>query len=127
LTTAATRRSHWWRAVAAASLDALDRRQTPRDREVAERQSRRTYTGDCRRRRSESPHPLPPDLDLPAPPSHRHQHGEAAHSTSAEMRARRRQQLDGEAPENNAIGGESHHLQTPNRLHLRPDAASRET
>jgi hypothetical protein len=49
LTTPSTRRCRRWRAAAAASLDALDRRQSPGEREVAERRSQRTYTVERRR------------------------------------------------------------------------------
>ena len=68
LTTSSTRRCRRWRAVAAASLEALDRRQSPGEREVAERRSRRTYTVERRRGRSDTPPLLLQDLDLEAPP-----------------------------------------------------------
>ena len=48
MTTPTARRSCRWRAVAAASLDALDWKQSPREREVAEHRSQRTYTGGRR-------------------------------------------------------------------------------
>jgi hypothetical protein len=68
LTTSTTHRCCRWRAVAAASLEALDRRQSPGEREVAERRSRKTYTVERRRGRSDMPHLLLLDLDLEAPP-----------------------------------------------------------
>ena len=68
MTASSTRRCRRWRAVAAASLDALDRRQSPGEREVAERRSRKTYTVERRRGRSDAPHLLHLDLDLEAPP-----------------------------------------------------------
>jgi hypothetical protein len=65
LTTSSTHRC----AVAAASLEALDQRQSPGEREVADRRSRRTYTGERRRGWSKSPHLLLIYPDLPDPPS----------------------------------------------------------
>jgi hypothetical protein len=68
LTAASNRRCRRWRAAAAASLEALDRRQSPGEREVAERRSRKTYTVERPRGRSDTPHLLLLDLDLEAPP-----------------------------------------------------------
>ena len=68
MTTSSTRRCRRWRAAAAASLDALDRRQSPSERKVAERRSQRTYTVERRRGRSDVPPLHPRDFDLEAPP-----------------------------------------------------------
>ena len=68
LTTSSTRRCRRWRAAAAASLEALDRRQSPGEREVAERRSRKTYTVERRRGRSTAPRLLLQDLELETPP-----------------------------------------------------------
>jgi hypothetical protein len=111
-----------WRAVASASHDALERRPSPREREVADHRSRRTYTGRFHRHRSESKHRLPPKNKTPAPPSPGRQHGGNAHRTSAKARARRGQQLDDETPWSAANGVDSHHPQTPIRQNTTPSS-----
>ena len=68
MTASSTRRCRRWRAAAAASLEALDRKQSPGVREVAERRSRRTYTVERRRGQPDAPLLLLQDPAVGAPP-----------------------------------------------------------
>jgi hypothetical protein len=114
--------SRRWRAVAAAPLDALERKQTPSEREVADRRSQRTYPGGRRRRQAKQHHHLP---QLRSPdPSSQIRPGVSAHGSSRELQTRGERPLHGGAPENAVVEGDERRHQTPHRPRLRLQSAA---
>jgi hypothetical protein len=115
-------RSCRWRAVATASLVALERKQTPSEREVDERRSQRTYLGSHHRQRAKQHHLL---LHLHTPdPSPQIRPGESAPGSSKELRTRGERPLHVGAPENAAVEGAERRHQTPHRPRHRLQSAA---